>query len=197
MLTCPSASGLSIDTTLALLLVRKEAGEDVIDLSEMSLQQADEDVRTGHIGTALIKRQFEQYKYKDLTPGELHKFKTFVGASFGGIAFVNLSRALALLADQALDKKALLKLRMQCHNWDSMDARVEFFQSHPGWLVPILRHPDAHTNYEVAEKVMAAVANTQQLITTDATNLAKQNSLMTIAQLATLLTRARPLKRSE
>jgi hypothetical protein len=75
MLTCPSARGLSIDTTLALLLVRKEAGEDVIDLSEMSLQQADEDVRTGHIGTALIKRQFEQYKYKDLTTDELQDIR--------------------------------------------------------------------------------------------------------------------------
>ena len=57
-----------------------------------------------------------------------------------------------------------------------------------------MHHTRAHGNYTASEVVAAAVANRTLLATTDVGSLSKAKRLIAVAQLATALTRARPLR---
>jgi hypothetical protein len=115
------------DTLLALLPVREVAGDDVIFVTEGALQQADQVIKSGDIGFALFKRQWEEYKNEELTPAELRAFETFVQKNLVEVAFAYISRALALVAAEALDGKytqANCKLREPCRNSEKDGGRV-------------------------------------------------------------------------
>lgn len=136
------------------------------------MRQADQDIKSGDVGVALLKYQWELYKYQDLTPDQLIAFKTFVEASLSGVAVSNISRALALLAEDALSNNAskvkneFIRLGI---NWNDLKARIEFFESHPAWMVPILRHTGAQAKNHFSEIVSAAAAANPTLLTTTKT----------------------------